>query len=85
MCRWGDSHIERKYEGRAAVLVNPQFNPKKTIKKPPLYARSAVFFITLRDDFTISKVVEDVHKHFFGIDEFVKAKATSLSAVGKKS
>ncbi|WP_188066807.1 winged helix-turn-helix transcriptional regulator [Brevibacillus brevis] len=23
MCRWGDSHIERKYEGKATVLVNP--------------------------------------------------------------
>ena len=23
MCRWGDSHIERKYEGKAAVLANP--------------------------------------------------------------
>ncbi|WP_054024411.1 winged helix-turn-helix transcriptional regulator [Bacillus sp. FJAT-28004] len=23
MCRWGDSHIERKYEGNATVLVNP--------------------------------------------------------------
>ncbi|WP_176584936.1 winged helix-turn-helix transcriptional regulator [Priestia megaterium] len=24
MCRWGDSHIERKYGGRATVLANPQ-------------------------------------------------------------
>jgi DNA-binding HxlR family transcriptional regulator len=24
MCRWGDSHIERKYGGRATVLSNPQ-------------------------------------------------------------
>jgi DNA-binding HxlR family transcriptional regulator len=23
MCRWGDSHIERKYGGRAAVLTHP--------------------------------------------------------------
>ncbi|MNN06445.1 putative HTH-type transcriptional regulator YtcD [compost metagenome] len=23
MCRWGDSHIERKYEGKATVLANP--------------------------------------------------------------
>ncbi|OXM87116.1 winged helix-turn-helix transcriptional regulator [Paenibacillus rigui] len=23
MCRWGDSHIERKYEGKATILVNP--------------------------------------------------------------
>ncbi|SMF84903.1 transcriptional regulator, HxlR family [Paenibacillus uliginis N3/975] len=23
MCRWGDSHIERKYKGKANVLVNP--------------------------------------------------------------
>ncbi|MCE5169757.1 helix-turn-helix transcriptional regulator [Paenibacillus profundus] len=22
MCRWGDSHIERKHEGKATVLVN---------------------------------------------------------------
>ncbi|CAH1055336.1 winged helix-turn-helix transcriptional regulator [Paenibacillus pseudetheri] len=22
MCRWGDSHIERKYEGKATVLAN---------------------------------------------------------------
>ncbi|WP_445667648.1 hypothetical protein [Paenibacillus sp. FSL H7-0714] len=27
----------------------------------------------LRDDFTLAEVVKDVHKHFFGIDEFVKA------------
>jgi DNA-binding HxlR family transcriptional regulator len=24
MCRWGDSHIERKYRGRAVVLAKPQ-------------------------------------------------------------
>jgi DNA-binding HxlR family transcriptional regulator len=24
MCRWGDSHIERKYEGTAVVLANPK-------------------------------------------------------------
>ncbi|WP_445486855.1 winged helix-turn-helix transcriptional regulator [Niallia sp. 03133] len=24
MCRWGDMHIERKYEGRATVLSNAQ-------------------------------------------------------------
>lgn len=23
MCRWGDSHIERKYKGKATVLANP--------------------------------------------------------------
>ncbi|UNK16063.1 helix-turn-helix transcriptional regulator [Paenibacillus sp. N3/727] len=23
MCRWGDSHIERKYKGKASVLANP--------------------------------------------------------------
>ncbi|MCD9024921.1 winged helix-turn-helix transcriptional regulator [Cohnella silvisoli] len=25
MCSWGDSHIERKYGGKAVVLSNPQF------------------------------------------------------------
>jgi len=24
MCRWGDTHIERKYKGRATVLSHPQ-------------------------------------------------------------
>jgi DNA-binding HxlR family transcriptional regulator len=23
MCRWGDLHIERKYEGKAVILANP--------------------------------------------------------------
>jgi DNA-binding HxlR family transcriptional regulator len=29
MCRWGDSHIESKYEGKAAVLANPQLKAVK--------------------------------------------------------
>ena len=74
MCRWGDSHIERKYEGRAAVLANPQLDAvNNSIRSRPNITGRPFFNRLLRDDFTPAEIVEDIHEHRFGIDEFVKA------------
>ncbi|WP_445506476.1 winged helix-turn-helix transcriptional regulator [Niallia sp. 03190] len=31
MCRWGDTHIERKYEGRATILANSHLEDVENI------------------------------------------------------
>ena len=31
MCRWGDSHLERKYGGRATILANTELGDKNDI------------------------------------------------------
>ncbi|WP_454191305.1 winged helix-turn-helix transcriptional regulator [Paenibacillus sp. Marseille-Q7038] len=34
MCRWGDLHLERKYEGKAAVLTNSPLKSSIDSKEP---------------------------------------------------